>query len=77
LVPSPDSGDDLVRIRGPGDPSTKQRCHDAYRGDPYPTLARFAELLSAPYDFEADFAFGLGALITGIERRLDLLQSPT
>lgn len=36
----------------------------------YPTLWRLAEPLSAGLDYEAHFAFGLDALIAGIERRL-------
>ena len=35
----------------------------------HPNLSRFAESLTAPNDFEANFAFGLEALIAGIERR--------
>jgi TetR/AcrR family tetracycline transcriptional repressor len=36
----------------------------------YPTLWALAERLAAPPDFDARFAFGLDALIAGVERRL-------
>ncbi len=36
----------------------------------YPTLAALADDISAPPDFDARFAFGLEALIAGIEQRL-------
>jgi len=36
----------------------------------YPALWRLADAISAPAGFEAPFAFGLDALIAGIERRL-------
>jgi AcrR family transcriptional regulator len=37
--------------------------------DPYPLVAALADRISQPADFEAQFAFGLNALVAEIERR--------
>jgi AcrR family transcriptional regulator len=44
--------------------------HPPEWAEAYPTLSRLAPALTAPPDFEAHFAFGLDALIAGIERKL-------